>query len=144
MTLFYCRLHSVGIKAKLGRMNKLLCLLNIFIFLFLSACGEYYERESPQLTIEEGLDTLWIRNEPNHGYYEIRDTLTLFSGWPLLDSSYCDSMEHRSEPIWTSSQKPYVCTVSDLYPPFQVYKRNNSDTLFIIKDGKTVLFRMKH
>lgn len=108
----------------------------------LSACGDYYGRSSPQMTVQEGLDTIWISNEPNHGYYEINDTLTLFSGWPLLDNRLCNTMDHRSEPIWSTSNEPYRCSISDLYPPFQVFKRAHSDTIVIIKDGKVIRFKM--
>jgi len=124
-------------------MSKLIFFLIPFTCVLLSACGEYYKRESPQLRIEEGLDTIWIRKEHNHGYYEIRDTLTLYAGWPLLDTSLCGMMEHRNEPIWSPSETRYECTISDFYPPFQVFKKANSDTLIVIKAGKIILFKMK-
>lgn len=108
-----------------------------------TSCGEYYERESPRLSIAEGLDTIWIRNEANHGFYEINDTLTLYSGYALLDSALCDTLSHRSKPLWSPNTAPYVCTISDLYPPFQVYKRIHSDTIFVIKNSNVIRFSMK-
>jgi len=111
--------------------------------LVFASCGEYYKRESPQLTIAEGLDTTWIRKEPNHGFYEINDTLTLHSAYPLLDSFLCDTLTHRSKPLWSSNNDLYVCTISDLYPPFKVYKRIHSDTIFVIKHSNVLRFTMK-
>ncbi|MGF1564745.1 MAG: hypothetical protein ACFCUH_05200 [Flavobacteriales bacterium] len=108
----------------------------------LFSCSLRQNKESPQLKISEGLDTLWIIKEPQHGYYLINDTLTLFSGWSLIDEDQCVEMDHRSKPISTWSKSPYQCRISDLYPAFQVFKRERPDTLHVFKNGKEYQFKM--
>jgi hypothetical protein len=109
----------------------------------LSFCSLRQRKESPQLQVSEGLDTIWIRKERQHGYYLINDTLTIFSGWYLIDEELCATLDHRSEPDWTWDKSPYKCRVSDLYPPFQVFKIEWSDTLHVFKDGKHYRFKME-
>ena len=111
--------------------------------LILSNCIFINRKDVPDLTIQEKLDTIWVKQERQHGYYLINDSLTIYAGWPLLDSSICKTLEHRNKPIWSPSEKPYQCSISDLHPPFQVFKRANSDTIYVIKNGKVLRFRMK-
>ncbi len=126
----------------LGNMRKYLIQIAVCLVFIVSSCVTYPGKPSPQLRIEEALDTIWIREEPNHGFYEINDTLTLYSSWPLFDNNRCAYMKHRSEPFHFFSSETYKCRISDTYPPFQVFKRANSDTLYLKKGSVIFHFKM--
>mgnify|MGYP006282423291 CR=1 FL=1 len=101
-------------------------------------------KESGQLRISDQLDTVMIRNEPEHGFYLLKDSLSIYSGSLLMDQSLCDQLPHRSKPIWTwKKNSTYQCRLSDIEPPFYLWKAQNSDTLNVSKNNQIFLFRLK-
>ena len=88
------------------------------------------------------LDTLLIRIDAERGAWAVHDTLTLWSGIEPFNKALCDSIGVRVSAIWTPSGKERPCSLSDLFPPFKIFKNKGSDTLYVFKDGKTLLFQI--
>ena len=123
--------------------NKL-CLnfLIVFITLGFIGCGVDGNHDSSAVTCAIKVDTTWVYQDQEHGFYLISDTLTLWSGMELMDDDVCDSIGYRHKAIWAPSDEKRKCRLSDLFPPFRIFKRRSSDTLFVIQEEKTFLFHI--
>ena len=83
-----------------------------------------------------------ISNDANRGGWLLNEKLFLSAGLEPLDKSLCDSIELRSQTVWTPSGKERPCHLYDLFPPFRVFKNAHSDTLFVEYDNRTILFEI--
>ena len=100
------------------------------------------DRDLRWVSCADALDSLLIQKESDRGAWKVNDSLVLSSGVEPIDKDLCDSIGVRSVTLWTPSGKERPCDLSDLYPPFKVFKNAESDTLYVIKDSKVLLFQI--
>lgn len=93
------------------------------------------------LNCKDTLDTLNIRRDSERGAWKINDSLVLWSGLEPFDISLCDNIGLRNTFKNSSVNSIRDCDLSDLYPPFKVYKRSESDTLHVIKNENLIFFK---
>ena len=100
-------------------------------------------QEGPNwLDCEDFLDTVEVIQEAERGGWLLQDSLFLWAGTKPYDRTLCDSIGLRVAPIATPSGKQIACTISDLYPPFKLYKKSGTDTLYVFQNGKTLIFQI--
>jgi hypothetical protein len=124
------------------RLEKLIIIMLIF---GLGGCHFFWERnESIEwVSCNIALDTIAIKTDATRGAFVLNDSLMLWPGIMPFDKRACDSISLRSITIWTpSGMEKRNCDLTDLYPPFNIFKRMNSDTLYVFKGQKTLLFQI--
>ena len=120
--------------------NTLLWLFIIAIMLYMSACFRKPTNRT-WFDCETVIDTTLVAEDWDHGAYLIDDSLILTTGCHPFDTNFCNTINLRIEPIISFHGK-HVCSLADLYPPFEIYKPRASDTLVVIKNGKTIFFQI--
>jgi hypothetical protein len=116
-------------------------ILVLVLFLFTTMSCSNSARNRKWLSCSTILDTTKVIEDWDRGTYLINDSLVLFGGFHPFDTSLCDTIQLRVKPI-VSYRGKLVCSLSDLYPPFKIYKAHVSDTLTVIKDGKVIFFKI--
>ena len=93
------------------------------------------------LDCQTTFDSVSINKPQNRGAFEnvIGDSLVFWSGYSLFDQNLCNSKELRRL-FW--GDNIISCSISDVKLPFIAYKPNYSDTLYVIRNGLTVFFRV--
>jgi hypothetical protein len=86
---------------------------------------------------DDGIDTILVSDDWVRGVYPVNDSLMLTTGMRPYDESVCDTLSSRFNYIGSEP----VCNLGDLYPPFEIYKIESSDTLYVIKDQISMPFR---
>ncbi|AWW32498.1 hypothetical protein DN752_21400 [Echinicola strongylocentroti] len=124
------------------KFNMKLFVIVIIAFFFIISCEEPKEL---WVDCQTNLDTTWILNEQERGGWFVNDSLILSAGIQPYDKSLCDSIGIRSLTLWTPSGKSRPCSLGDLFPPFQIYKKAWNDSLFVLQDNMVILFQIpKH
>ncbi len=115
----------------------------LLIVFGLCSCGLSNENNEVEfLSCKAKVDTTSISNDANRGGWLLNEKLFLSAGLEPLDKRLCDSIELRSQTVWTPSGKERPCHLYDLFPPFRVFKNAHSDTLFVEYDNRTILFEI--
>lgn len=88
-------------------------------------------------TCNTTIDTTLVMEDWERGAYLINDSLVLTTGCKPLDENFCTTIELR-----IGRGGVHGCSLGDLFPPFKLYKPNNSDTLIVIKNGTVIYFEI--
>lgn len=122
---------SIGMETKTG---------NLFIILILLMATSCWQQGPNHLSCKDELELILIKKDAERGGWMLgnKEENFLWAGTKPYDMSICDSIEVRIAPFG----REVDCNISDIYPPFEVYKRANTDSLIVLKDGKKIVFRI--
>lgn len=115
--------------------------MNVVCFLLISLVLSSCWQQGPNyLSCKDELALTRIKKDAERGGWTLhnRGESFLFAGIKPYDMSICDTIEVRLAPYG----REIDCNISDIYPPFEVYKRANTDSLIVLKDGKKIVFRI--
>jgi hypothetical protein len=98
-------------------------------------------KERRWMDCEITFDSVLVVKPQNRGAFEnvLVDSLIFSSGYKLFDQSLCESKELKRR-FWKSNITS--CSIADVELPFTIVKPIASDTLFVRRNGMTVLFRI--
>lgn len=97
------------------------------------------ERKLRWLDCETTFDSIMVTKPQSRGAFDIIDSLVFWSGYSPFDPTVCDTISVKGL-IW--SPKKIFCSIGDIDFPFIVYKPTPTDTLLVIKNNKTLFFRI--
>lgn len=75
------------------------------------------------------------------GIYILNDKYFVNSATYVLGDDYSLSQD---DAIWRPKDKKFKPSISDISAPFEIHKNKNSDTLKLIKGGKTMILLLKN
>jgi hypothetical protein len=116
--------------------------LKIYLIILLLP-GACRQDDRTHLSYETEVDSLMIKNDWDRGYFKTSEFYISASLQPF-DSVVCKNIPLRNPPIIIGDKSKYYpeCNLSDLKPPFIIYKRANSDTLTVLYRGMKLFFKI--
>jgi hypothetical protein len=70
----------------------------------------------------------------NHEYYISSSTFII---------SNTDSLSIEDDAIWRPKEFKHILRISDIQPPFKIFKKSNNDTIHIVKSNKTIILLLE-
>ena len=109
---------------------------------FISLMILKYEPKKQRIQVESDteVNNLTINAIQNRGGIFINDTLVIRSYSKLIKNVEGFKGWRSDGPIISFSSEPYVHTLGDLSPPYQLSKEKNNDTIIVRKDGYELKF----
>ena len=72
------------------------------------------------------------------GSYILNDSA--FVGLAFIADSDSNKIQIDDNAIWRPKGSKHIPSISDINPPFEIHKNGNSDSLFLTKNGNTLIF----
>jgi hypothetical protein len=88
------------------------------------------------------IDSVYVSKEATRGAFKLNDTLAMWDGFNLLQSNGYEKIELDPNRLDLRGQNPLAFSVGDVQVPFWLHKRAGSDTLFVVQNNKTFLFKV--
>lgn len=109
-------------------------------FIFLEC--EHPHKHYKWVDYEMEIDSVYVSKRATRGAFIINDTLGLTDAFYPFDDSVCDHLEMDPRSLDLKGQRNKYCTIFDAKVPFWIHKRAGSDTLFLVQNHQTFLFRV--
>ncbi len=113
----------------------------IIIFFFVIVTSWRTQKEMRWLDCKTTFDSILINRPANRGAFEhvLGDSLIFESSYQVFDHTLCDSEEFK-EFMW--DEEIISCRISNIKIPFIAYKPYPTDTIYIIRNGTTIYFKV--
>jgi hypothetical protein len=94
------------------------------------------------IDLETEIDSIFVSKRPSRGIFILNDTLGMVDQFFPFDENTCDSLEIDPNRLDLWGKRNKFCTIADAKVPFWIYKSSGSDTLFLVQNNKTFLFKV--
>lgn len=91
---------------------------------------------------EMGIDSVYVPKDATRGAFSINDTLAMWAGFNSFNYCNYDSINLRIKTFSYEKLHGEWCDISQVKSPFWIHKKAGSDTLYLVQEGKTFLFKI--
>jgi hypothetical protein len=114
-----------------------------FLFcIFLTSCQYAGSKKIVWVGCEMQIDSVYVSKEATRGSFIINDTLGLSGAFPSYQFCYYDEIVLSFMRLDSTENEGEWCRVWQVKVPFWLHKRAGSDTLFVVQNNKTFLFKV--
>jgi hypothetical protein len=92
--------------------------------------------------LETEIDSIFVSKRSSRGIFILNDTLGMVDQFFPYDKNTCDNLEIDPNRLDFGGNRSKFCTIADAKVPFWIHKRAGSDTLFLVQNHQTFLFRV--
>lgn len=122
--------------------RKMIQVAGLLFCIFLTSCQYAGSRKIVWVGCEMQIDSVYVSKEATRGAFKLNDTLAMWDGFNLLQSNGYEKIELDPYRLDLRGQNPLTFSVGDAQVPFWLHKRAGSDTLFVVQNNKTFLFKV--
>jgi hypothetical protein len=110
-------------------------IIGLVILIHLISINESYESELKEINFENNLNIKVERAYNERGVYILNDIYFLNSATFVIGDN---TIKTEDDAIWRPKRTKHKSRISDISAPFTISKNNNTDTIFVEKDGSKI------
>lgn len=117
-------------------------ILGLLLAMYFSSINTEFQSNLIEISREKSIDIIVSDAYNERGAYILNKKYFINSATYIMGDDFSLS-KGNGIVIWNAKGKKYKPRISDISAPFEIHKVNNSDTLRLIKDGKTIVLLLE-